>query len=67
MGDMTGEYAGHGRTGTFSVSRNCAQILATWGCTLFIMLKHEEIEAVEWHINGTQDLFTVYLCVQMAF
>ena len=27
---MSGEYAGHGRTGTFSASRNCVQILATW-------------------------------------
>ena len=34
MGDMSGEYAGHGRTGTFSASRNCVQILATWGCAL---------------------------------
>ena len=29
MGDMSGEYAGHARTGTFSTSRNCVQILAT--------------------------------------
>ena len=34
MGDMSGEYAGHGRTGTFSASRNCGQILATWGRAL---------------------------------
>ncbi len=34
MGDMSGEYAGHARTGMFSVSRNCVQILATWGCAL---------------------------------
>jgi hypothetical protein len=33
-GDMCGEYAGHGRTGTFSASRNCVQILVTWGCAL---------------------------------
>ena len=31
MGDMSGEYAGHARTGTFPASRNCVQILATWG------------------------------------
>ncbi len=31
MGDMSGEYAGHARTGMFSASRNCVQILATWG------------------------------------
>ncbi len=34
MGDMSGEYAGHARTGTFSASRNCVQILATWGRAL---------------------------------
>ena len=34
MGDMFGEYAGHGRTRTFSASRNCVQILAIWGCAL---------------------------------
>uniref|UniRef100_A0A8P4G4E0 P/Homo B domain-containing protein n=1 Tax=Dicentrarchus labrax TaxID=13489 RepID=A0A8P4G4E0_DICLA len=34
MGDMSGEYAGYARTGMFSVSRNCVQILATWGHTL---------------------------------
>ena len=33
-GDMSGEYAGHGRTGTFSASRNCVQIHATWGHAL---------------------------------
>ena len=31
MGDMSGEYTVHGRTGTFTASRNCVQILATWG------------------------------------
>ncbi len=34
MGDMSGEYAGHARTGMFSPSRNCVQILATWGRAL---------------------------------
>jgi hypothetical protein len=34
MGDIYIEYAGHGRTGTFSASRNCVQILATWGLAL---------------------------------
>jgi hypothetical protein len=34
MGDMSSEYAGHGRTGTFSASRICVQILATWGRAL---------------------------------
>ncbi len=30
MGDMSGEYVGHARTGMFSASRNCVQILSTW-------------------------------------
>ncbi len=34
MGEMSGEYAGHARTGMFSASRNCVQILATWGRAL---------------------------------
>ncbi len=34
MGDMSGEYAGHARTGMFSASRNCVQMLATWGRAL---------------------------------
>ncbi len=34
MGDMSGEYAGHARTGMFSAYRNCVQILATWGRAL---------------------------------
>ncbi len=34
IGDMSGEYAGHARTGMFSASRNCVQILATWGRVL---------------------------------
>jgi len=31
---LTGEYAGHARTGMFSASRNYVQILATWGRAL---------------------------------
>ena len=34
MGDMSSEYAGHGRTGPFSASRNFVQILLTWGHAL---------------------------------
>ncbi len=34
IGDMSSEYAGHARTGMFSASRNCVQILATWGRAL---------------------------------
>ena len=34
MSVMSAEYAGHARTGMFSASRNCVQILATWGRAL---------------------------------
>ncbi len=34
IGDMSSEYAGHARTEMFSASRNCVQILATWGRAL---------------------------------
>ncbi len=34
MGGMSSEYAGHARTGMFSASRNCVQILAKWGRAL---------------------------------
>ena len=62
--DMSSEYAGHGRTGTFSASRNSVQILATWIC--IIMLKHEVMAADEWHDNEPQDLVMVSLCIQIA-
>ena len=62
MGDMSGEYAGHGRTETFSASRNCVQILVT--CV--IMLKHEVMTADECHDNGPRDHITVSLCIQIA-
>ena len=32
--DMSGDYARHGRTGTFSASRNCVLILVKWNCAL---------------------------------
>ena len=32
MGDMSSEYDGHARTEMLASSRNCVQILATWGC-----------------------------------
>jgi hypothetical protein len=32
IGDMSGKYAGHGRTQTFSASRNCVPVLATKVC-----------------------------------
>ena len=65
MGDMSGEYAGHGRTGTFSASRNCV----TDPCDMrpsIIMLKHEVMEEDEWHDNGPRDLVAVSLCFQIA-
>ncbi len=34
MDDMSGEYAGHPRTGMFLASSNCVHILATWGRAL---------------------------------
>jgi hypothetical protein len=56
MCDMSGEYAGHGGTGKCSVSRNCVQILATWGCALIFW-------NMRWWrgMNGPQDLVTVPL------
>uniref|UniRef100_A0A673N6T2 Sentrin-specific protease 5-like n=1 Tax=Sinocyclocheilus rhinocerous TaxID=307959 RepID=A0A673N6T2_9TELE len=44
MGDMSGEYAGHARTGMFSASRNCVQILATWGRALSCCLLDEYLQ-----------------------
>ncbi len=65
MGDMPGEYDGHARTGMFSASRSCVQILATWG-RAFFMLQHEVTVVDEWHNNGPRDLVTVSLCIQNA-
>ena len=65
MGDMSGEYAGHGRTGTFSDSGKCVQILCDMGPCI-IMLKHEVMAADKWHDNGPQDLLTVSPCIQIS-
>ncbi len=51
MGDVSGEYAGHARTGIFSASRNCVQILANM-VPWVIMLQHEVMVVDEWHNNG---------------
>ena len=59
MGDISGENAGHGRTGTFLAS---GKELCTDPCDIgvcIIMLKHEVMEADEWHDNGPQDLVTL--------
>ena len=61
----TSEYAGHGRTGTFSASRTGVQILATWGNVL-IMLKHEVMAVDEWHDIVPQDLVMVSQYMQIA-
>ncbi len=64
-GDMSGEYAGHAWTGIFSASRNCVQILATWGPALSCC-------NMRWwsgrmaHNNGPQDLVTLSLSIQNA-
>jgi hypothetical protein len=62
LGDMFGEYAGHGRTETFSASSNCVQIVGT----CIIMLKHEVMAMDEWHNSGPRDLVTVSLSIQIA-
>jgi hypothetical protein len=64
MDDMSGEFAVHGITGTFSASRKCTDPCDTGPC--IIMLKHEVMVAEEWHDNGTQDPVTVSLCIQIA-
>ena len=62
VSDMSDEYTGHGRTGAFSASRNCVQILVTWGRAL----KHKVIAADDWHDNGPQDPIMISLCIQFA-
>ncbi len=60
MGDMSGEYAGHARTGMISASRNCVQMLATWGRALSCC----KIRWWSW-MNGTTMGLTIsprYLC-----
>ena len=63
MGDMSGEYACHGRTGTFSAEL-CTDPWDLGPC--IIMLKHEVMAGDEWHDNGPQDLVIVCLCIQIA-
>ncbi len=55
MGDMSGEYAGHARTGMFF----SFQELYTDPCNMgpcIIMLQHEMMVGDEWHNNGSQDI-----------
>jgi hypothetical protein len=65
MVDMSGEYAGCGRTETFfSFQELCPDCSDMGPC--IIMLKHDVMAVDEWHDNGPQDLVTVSLCVQIA-
>ncbi len=60
IGDMSIEFAGHARTGMFSASRNCVQILATWGRAL----SYYNMRWWSW-MNGTTmglRISTRYLC-----
>ncbi len=62
---LSGEYAGHARTGMFY----SFQELCTDPCNMglwIIMLQHEVMVVDEWHNNGPQDLVTVSLCIQNA-
>jgi hypothetical protein len=46
MGDMSGEYASHGKTEIFSFQELCSD---PCDMVLCIMLKHEVMAADEWH------------------
>ncbi len=64
LGDMSGEYAGHARTGMFSSSRNCVQILATWSRALLCCNMKWW-----WRMNGTtmgHRFLSRYLCIKIA-
>ncbi len=57
---MSAEYAGHARTGMFSASRNCVQILATWSRPLSCC----NMRGWSW-MNGTTMVLRIssrYLC-----
>ncbi len=62
---VSGECAGHEWTGMFSASRNCVQILATWGRALSCC-NMRWWSWMKWHNNGPQDLVSVSLCIQNA-
>ncbi len=61
MGDMSGEYAGHARTGMFSASRNYLQILAIWGWALSCC----NMRWWSW-MNGTTMGLRILSCIQNA-
>ncbi len=61
MGDLSGEYAGHARTVMFSASRNCVQILATYICTLcIIMLQHDVVDECTTRASGSRHGISVH-------
>ncbi len=65
MGDMSGEYAGHARTGMFfSFQKVCTDPCNMGPC--IIMLQHEMMVVDERHNNEHQNLITVSLCIQNA-
>ncbi len=63
MGDKSSENAGHARTGIFSASRNCVQILATWGRALSCC----NMKWWSWMNGTTMGLrISSHLCIQNA-
>jgi hypothetical protein len=65
MGDMSDEYAGHGKTGDiFSLLELCTDPCDMGPC--IILLKHEVMAEAEWHDIGPQDFVTVSLCIKIA-
>ena len=54
VGDMSNEEAGRARTGMFSASSDCVEILATWGHAL-ACCNPEVMVMDKWHNNGPQD------------
>ncbi len=63
MGDKSSENAGHWRTGIFSASRNCVQILATWGRALSCC----NMKWWSWMNGTTMGLrISSHLCIQNA-
>ncbi len=63
MGDMSGEYAGHARTGMFQLP-GTPDPFNMGPC--IIMLQHEVMVVDEWLNNVPQDLVTLSLCIQNA-
>ena len=63
MGDMSGmQYAGHGRTETFSASRNCLQILATCSGVKYLSstLKYFYLSSFFCNLYFTINIFDIF-------